>query len=276
LLRIIAGLEELDKGSIILDGKEITKLPPSKRNLGMVFQSYALFPNMTAYKNIEFGLKSKKYTKNEIKEKIEKILKMVDLVHVSDKYPNEMSGGQQQRISLARAIALEPHILLLDEPLSALDAKVRENLRKEIKKIQKNMGITTIMVTHDQEEALTMADKIVVMNGGEVMQIGTPEEIYKQPANRFVADFIGKINFLNDLDGESIIIRPEELLYSIKEKTGYTEAIVTQIEFRGAFYRISLEIDGEEILLDLLSKEKNSLKLSLGEKLYIKLDSKEV
>lgn len=276
LLRIISGLEELNSGEVILDNKNVTKLTPAKRNLGMVFQSYALFPNMTAYKNIEFGLKSKKCKKNEIKNKIKKILEMVDLIHVSDKYPNEMSGGQQQRISLARAIALEPNILLLDEPLSALDAKVRENLRKEIKKIQKNMGITTIMVTHDQEEALTMADKIVVMNGGEVMQIGTPEEIYKKPANRFVADFIGKINFLNDLEGESVLIRPEELLYSEKEKIGYTEGVITQIEFRGAFYRISLDIDGEEVLLDLLSKEKKNLKLSLGERLYIKSDSKEV
>lgn len=276
LLRIIAGLEELNNGNVILGDNEITKLSPAKRNLGMVFQSYALFPNMTAYKNIEFGLKSKKYKKKEIKEKIKKILEIVDLIHVADKYPNEMSGGQQQRISLARAIALEPNILLLDEPLSALDAKVRESLRKEIKNIQKKMRITTIMVTHDQEEALTMADKIIVMNGGEVMQIGTPEEIYKKPANRFVANFIGKINFLNDIEGESVLIRPEELLYSEKEKVGYTQGEIIQIEFRGAFYRVSLDIGGEEVLLDLLSKEKKNLKLSLGEKLYIKLNSKEV
>ena len=276
LLRIIAGLEEANAGDIILGEKNITKLSPAKRNLGMVFQSYALFPNMTAYKNIEFGLKSQGYKKDEIKEKIEKILELVDLTHVANKYPNEMSGGQQQRISLARAIALEPNILLLDEPLSALDAKVRENLRKEIKNIQKNMGITTIMVTHDQEEALTMADKIIVMNGGEVMQVGTPEEIYINPANRFVADFIGKINFLDDKNGDPLLIRPENLSYSKLSKDGYKNGKIIQIEFRGAFYRISLDLDGVEILLDILSKEKRELGVDVGDTLYIKLDVEEV
>ena len=276
LLRIIAGLEDLNSGEIILEGKDITNLAPSKRNLGMVFQSYALFPNMTAFKNIEFGLKAKGFSKSKIKDKIETILKMVDLSHVANKYPNELSGGQQQRISLARAIVLEPNILLLDEPLSALDAKVRESLRTEIKNIQKRMGITTIMVTHDQEEALTMADKIVVMNGGEVMQVGTPEEIYTQPENRFVADFIGKINALDSSEGDSLLIRPEAFVYSTEPTKGYVKGNVSHIEFRGAFYRITLTLESTDVLLDIFAKEKNELNIILGSDLYLKLETKYV
>ena len=267
LLRIIAGLEKLDSGSILVNGKEITTLEPSQRNLSMVFQSYALFPNMTVFENIEYGLKKKIKNKNQRKNKIMEVLKMVGLDHITSKYPDEMSGGQQQRVSLARALALEPNILLLDEPLSALDAKVRESLRKEIREIQQKLKITTIMVTHDQEEALTMGDKIAIINGGEIVQFGTPEEVYSKPKDIFVADFIGKINFITDKNNDIYTIRPEE-------KEDAHRGTIKNIEFRGAFYRITLELFGDNIYIDILSKEKEKLNLKINDSLYIKLNEK--
>lgn len=274
LLRIIAGLEKLDSGSILVNGKEITTLEPSQRNLSMVFQSYALFPNMTVFENIEYGLKNKVKDKHERKNKIMKVLKMVGLDHITSKYPDEMSGGQQQRVSLARALALEPNILLLDEPLSALDAKVRESLRKEIREIQQKLKITTIMVTHDQEEALTMGDKIAIINGGEIVQFGTPEEIYSKPKDIFVADFIGKINFITDKNNDIYTIRPEDVEYFTDEKEETYKGIIKNIEFRGAFYRITLELFGDNIYIDILSKEKEKLNLKINDSLYIKLNEK--
>ena len=269
LLRIIAGLETPNSGNIFLNERDITKLDPSLRNLSMVFQSYALFPNMTVYENIEYGLKKKIRDKEKRKSKIMEVLNLVGLEHISFKYPDEMSGGQQQRVSLARAIALEPDILLLDEPLSALDAKVRENLRSEIKDIQTKLGITTIMVTHDQEEALTMGDKIAVINGGEVVQFGEPKEIYNNPKDIFVADFIGKINFITDKDNKVYTVRPENIIYSFEEKEEYIETIIKKIEFRGAFYRIFLFRKADEILLDIMSKEMEKYNLKVGDRLFI-------
>ncbi|BBA52387.1 putative ABC transporter ATP-binding protein [Fusobacterium varium] len=274
LLRIIAGLEKLDSGNILVNKKEITVLEPSQRNLSMVFQSYALFPNMTVFENIEYGLKKKIKDKHQRKEKIMNVLKMVGLDHIISKYPDEMSGGQQQRVSLARALALEPNILLLDEPLSALDAKVRESLRKEIREIQQNLKITTIMVTHDQEEALTMGDKIAIINGGEIVQFGTPEEIYSKPKDIFVADFIGKINFITDENNDIYTVRPEDIEYSIEKKEKTHKGTIKNIEFRGAFYRITLELFGDNIYIDILSKEKEKLNLKINDFLYIKLNEK--
>ncbi|WP_242850500.1 ABC transporter ATP-binding protein [Clostridium baratii] len=210
LLRIIAGLERENSGTISLENNDITKLSTRERNVGIVFQSYALFPNMTGEENITFGLKNKKLQDNKIKEILNETVKLVQLEGIAKKYPSEMSGGQMQRIALARAIAMEPNILLLDEPLSALDAKVRSKLRYEIKELQKKLKITTIMVTHDQEEALSMGDRIVVMNSGKIEQIGTPEEIYNNPLNSFVADFIGTTNIIK-LGEKEIMVRPEDL-----------------------------------------------------------------
>lgn len=269
LLRIIAGLETPNSGNIFLNERNITKLDPSLRKLSMVFQSYALFPNMTVYENIEYGLKKKIKNKEERKSKIMEVLKLVGLEHIPLKYPDEMSGGQQQRVSLARALALEPDILLLDEPLSALDAKVRENLRNEIKDIQMKLGITTIMVTHDQEEALTMGDKIAVINGGEVAQYGEPKEIYNNPKDIFVADFIGKINFITDKNNEVYTVRPENIEYSLNYKENFTETLIKKIEFRGAFYRIFLFRKTDEIILDIMSKEMEKYNLKVGDKLFI-------
>ncbi|MEG0237038.1 ATP-binding cassette domain-containing protein [Cetobacterium sp.] len=271
LLRIIAGLEKSNSGAIYLGKENITDLEPSKRNLSMVFQSYALFPNMTVFQNIEYGLKNKIKLKEDRKKKIEKVLELVGLLHIKDKYPDEMSGGQQQRVSLARALAMEPNILLLDEPLSALDAKVREKLRTEIKAIQEKLGITTIMVTHDQEEALTMANRIVIINGGEIVQIGTPEEIYNSPKDIFVADFIGKINFITTDEGEVYSLRPENIEYKTSYEVGFIETNIEDLEFRGPFYRLTLKAGKEKIFLDIFSKEKDKLKIEKHSKLYVKL-----
>lgn len=196
LLRAIAGLDLQQSGQIIQDGKDISLLPPAERDFGIVFQSYALFPNLTVAENVGFGLLGKSWSKVKIEARVQDLLTKVGLDAHSDKYPSQISGGQQQRVALARALANSPGLLLLDEPLSALDAKVRVRLRAELKELQRSLGITTIMVTHDQDEALALADKIVVMSDGKIEQIGTPEQIYAQPASVFVADFVGAMNFL--------------------------------------------------------------------------------
>ncbi|MBP3965659.1 putative 2-aminoethylphosphonate ABC transporter ATP-binding protein [Paenibacillus lignilyticus] len=251
LLRIIAGLESPTEGSVLVGGKEITKLPPAKRNFGMVFQSYALFPNLTAYQNVAYGLHGKKFSRKEIDEKVRHVLELVDLAHMGDRFPAQLSGGQQQRIALARAIVLSPDFLLLDEPLSALDAKVREKLREQICELQEKLGITTVMVTHDQEEALTMADRIVVMNNAEIKQVGTPQEVYHVPASPFVADFIGAINFMNPGQDAPVqggmAIRPEHVHIHAMPVANGIPAIVRQIEFRGSFYRLTVQVEQQEV-----------------------------
>jgi putative spermidine/putrescine transport system ATP-binding protein len=195
-LRMIAGFEQPTSGSIVVDGKEITRRPPNRRNVGMVFQSYALFPNMTVANNIGFGLKVRKRPGAAIRKRVDELLELIGLPGRGDRYPWQLSGGQQQRVALARALAIEPQVLLLDEPLSALDAKIRVALRKEIRSIQRQLGITTVYVTHDQEEALSLSDRVVVMSEGRIEQIGTPAEIYNFPATPFVASFVGTLNLL--------------------------------------------------------------------------------
>jgi len=262
LLRIIAGLESPTSGQIIIDGKDSTHLPPSKRNFGIVFQSYALFPNMTVMGNVMFGLQQKKHlSREEIHEKVCDSLRMVDLFEHRDKYPRQLSGGMQQRTALARAIALSPAFLLLDEPLSALDAKVRVKLRTEIRAIQKALKITAIMVTHDQEEALTMADRIVVMNNSFVEQIGTPRKIYDFPATPFVANFIGAMNFFQN-SGEICAIRPENVIITNRKDRYDITATVKNVEFKGPLTRIhGILPDLTEINLDLPSDSADNLNL---------------
>ncbi len=196
LLRIIAGLEEQSAGSIHQNGRDISALPPAQRDYGIVFQSYALFPNLSIYDNVAYGLVNRRAGRAAIDARVSELLQLVGLPDAGAKYPAQLSGGQQQRVALARALATSPGLLLLDEPLSALDAIVRVHLRQEIRALQQRLGVTTIMVTHDQEEALSMADRIVVMNQGVIDQIGTPLEIYREPATPFVADFVGKVNML--------------------------------------------------------------------------------
>ncbi|MGD9808497.1 MAG: spermidine/putrescine ABC transporter ATP-binding protein PotA [Deferribacterales bacterium] len=204
LLKIIGGFENQDSGSVYLDGKEVSKLPPNKREVNTVFQSYALFPHLNVYDNVAFGLKMKKMPKNEIKSLVEEALETVKLRDFADRMPSKLSGGQQQRVAIARAIVQKPKLLLLDEPLSALDYKLRKQMQLELKRIQRMLGITFIFVTHDQEEALSMSDRVVVMNEGVIQQVGTPKEVYEEPKNLFVAKFVGEINILHGVIKEKL------------------------------------------------------------------------
>jgi putative spermidine/putrescine transport system ATP-binding protein len=195
-LRLVAGFDQPDAGRIVVDGKDITRTPPNKRDMGMVFQAYSLFPNMTAEQNVEYGLRIRRKAKGERRARVAELLELVGLGQAAKRYPHQLSGGMQQRVALARSIAIEPKVLLLDEPLSALDAKVRVQLREEIRRIQLELGITTLYVTHDQEEALSISDRVAVMWGGRIEQIGSPAEMYGSPATPFVAEFIGTMNRL--------------------------------------------------------------------------------
>jgi iron(III) transport system ATP-binding protein len=274
LLRAIAGLDIQTAGTITQAGRDISALPPSERDFGIVFQSYALFPNLTVIKNVAYGLENRKTPKAKIQARVTELLELVGLHDQGDKYPAQLSGGQQQRVALARALATSPGLLLLDEPLSALDAKVRVRLRQEVKDLQHRLGVTTIMVTHDQEEALTMADHIVVMNQGVIEQVGTPEEIYGRPASPFVADFVGTMNFLPGTavgDGRvnlggielatangtpaaaqgdvvTICIRPEDVVTrNVTEASpNAVKATVDELEFLGSFYRATLRPRGSD------------------------------
>lgn len=298
LLRIIAGLENPTSGQVFINGRDVTKLPPGKRNFGIVFQSYALFPNMTVRENIAFGLDRRKFTKKEIAAKIHDVLEQVNLADQIDKYPAQLSGGQQQRIALARALVVSPDFLLLDEPLSALDAKVRAKVRKEIRSLQQRLGITTIMVTHDQEEALTMADQIVVMNNACIMQQGTPVEVYDQPNSPFVADFIGSINFFQtDIRSNANVTtdrtliqklsenqenikacRPEDIEIVQKKSLNSFNVTIHDIEFHGYGYRLWLDlgedkdslINNNYISVDMSADELASLDIHPGDEISIR------
>ena len=227
LLRAIAGLDLQTRGTIRQGGKDISVLPPSQRDYGIVFQSYALFPNLTIEKNIAFGLENTRRSKAEIAQRVSELLDLVGLASQAKKYPAQLSGGQQQRIALARAMAISPGLLLLDEPLSALDAKVRVHLRHEIKNLQRKLGVTTIMVTHDQEEALAMADRIVVMNHGVIEQVGTPTHVYREPQSLFVADFIGETNQFpaRVLPGAKVSVAGTELVCAPADLAPGSEAV---------------------------------------------------
>ncbi len=264
LLRIIGGFETPDIGSVYFDGEDITKLPPNKRQLNTVFQKYALFTHMTIAENIAFGLRIKKKNEEYIKERIKYALDLVNLSGFENRMPDSLSGGQQQRIAIARAIVNEPKVLLLDEPLGALDLKLRQEMQYELIRLKNELGITFIYVTHDQEEALTMSDTIVVMNQGYIQQIGTPESIYNEPENAFVADFIGESNIIDgimisdrlvEINGQKfecvdegfepnepvdVVIRPEDVELGEPEG-GQTTGTVTSIIFKGVHYEIQVE-----------------------------------
>jgi spermidine/putrescine ABC transporter ATP-binding subunit len=216
-LRCLAGFERVDDGRIYFDDQDVTYLPPHKRNTGMVFQNYALWPHMTVYENIAYGLKIRKVPKKEIDERVKNILKLVHLEGMENRSPHQLSGGQQQRVALARALVINPKVLLLDEPLSNLDAKLRLEMRAELKRLQKQLGITTVYVTHDQEEAMSISDRLAVMDIGVVKQVGTPEDVYNRPRDMFVADFIGQGTFIR---GEIIEIDKGRLLVELEEGLG--------------------------------------------------------
>ena len=265
LLRVIAGLEAADTGDVTLDGASLANVPARLRNFGIVFQSYSLFPNMSVARNIGYGLECRKWRKDAIAPRVSEVLKLVHLADQAQKFPHQLSGGQQQRVALARALAPNPAVLLLDEPLSALDAKVREGLRAEIKELQTALRITTVMVTHDQHEAMEMADRIVVMNGGVIEQVGGAVELYDRPVNRFVAEFIGRMNLVRasttvsdasepERGPDSMVgIRPEHIEL-IEAGTAAMDTLQGRIEkcvFLGSFTRITLRVDGSPLLLEL-------------------------
>ncbi|MCK6451569.1 MAG: putative 2-aminoethylphosphonate ABC transporter ATP-binding protein [Alphaproteobacteria bacterium] len=300
LLRAIAGLDIQTSGRIFQGGKEVSNLPSSQRDFGIVFQSYALFPNLTVSANVGYGLVSRGMARVEIETRVNDLLRLVGLPESGRKYPAQLSGGQQQRVALARALALSPGMLLLDEPLSALDARVRAHLRVEIRRLHQRLAITTIMVTHDQEEALTMADRIVVMNHGVIEQVGTPTEVYRRPASAFVADFVGTTNFLPaivagpghvrfgainlacDLDVQfgpgkdvTLAIRPEDVVVrNIAPSTPNTfTARVAEIEFLGSFCRVGLAVNGGDpaLLADFSINAVRDLGIAEGKEMPIAL-----
>jgi len=285
-LRMIAGFELPTTGSITLDGEDITYKSPNQRNVGMVFQSYALFPNLTIGQNIGFGLQVRKVPEAEIKKKVDEMLSLVHLESHINKYPYQLSGGQQQRIALTRALAINPRVLLLDEPLSALDAKIRVELRLEIRRIQQAMGITTIYVTHDQEEALLISDRVVVMSQGLMEQVGTPANIYNFPSSEFVAQFVGQLNMLPvtqvDLqnntcvlagqtvkfehsperkisDSPRLAIRPEELQIGTGEGRNALRGKVETVLFLGAIVRLRVDVGGVVLSADFFNERTRTL-----------------
>jgi putative 2-aminoethylphosphonate ABC transporter ATP-binding protein len=299
LLRIITGFEQQTIGNLIYDGKVINDVIPQKRDFGIVFQSYALFPNMTVHQNIAFGLNMRKVPKRLSDERVSEILQLVGLTEWERHYPSQLSGGQQQRVALGRAIAIKPKVLLLDEPLSALDAKIRLRLRTVIKKLQEELGITMIYVTHDQEEALAMADRVVIMRDGEIRQIGTPWEIYKEPKTSFIAEFVGISNFitakkkngnvqfgrlemvvsnLDDIDSQTLYlaIRPEniELLSEDISAENYLPSNIVEVEaeiinFLGAIVRVTFTLEAEEMIVDISEKEFEKIKLRRKDKIKL-------
>jgi len=262
LLRILAGLIEPDSGEIRLDGRDLTKVPARHRGFGIVFQSYSLFPNMTASENIAYGLKVRRQPVAAIRSRVAELLEMIGLPGSGAKLPDQLSGGEQQRIALARAIAVEPALLLLDEPLSALDVQVRISLRRQIRALQKRLRIPTLMVTHDQEEAMEMADRIVCMNEGRIEQIGTPRELYQSPSSPFVAGFIGAINFLPGPIAARLLpehatapalpigIRPESLRLAVPSgAAGELLGSVAAMSFLGGTLRVLIDVEGHDVVV---------------------------
>jgi iron(III) transport system ATP-binding protein len=302
LLRIVAGLETQDEGSIVQGGRDISRLPAMRRDYGIVFQSYALFPNLTIFANVAYGLVNRRKGHDEIKRRVAELLKLVGLPDAGLKYPGQLSGGQQQRIALARALATSPGLLLLDEPLSALDALERVRLRGEIRALQRRLGVTTIMVTHDQEEALSMADEVVVMNHGRIEQVGTPQQIYRNPASAFVADFVGKVNVISAIaegagrfrfgtlmlegavGGEAVpagarvklYLRPEDVLVDGAIQPSATTATgrVAKVEFLGAFCLVTVALAGAEeqpLIVSLSRGRSDEMQLAEGAALSVAL-----
>lgn len=298
LLRMIAGFNTVDGGEIYFDDKQLNKVPAHKRDIGMVFQNYAIFPHLTVAENVAYGLKAKKVPKDQIGKRVEEALELVQILKLKDRKPNELSGGQQQRVALARAFVIEPSVLLMDEPLSNLDAKLRVQMRTVIKKLQRRLGITTIYVTHDQEEALAISDRIAVMKEGHIMQVGTPESIYKKPENTFVAGFIGVSNFVDcEIDGADpetakleikkectlsarlntpykgkgvISARPEQLFFDEKEGLPGT---ITLSTFLGDFVEYEIELKNGQILqLNEYTKDVHTVRPD-GEEVRVNFDT---
>jgi putative spermidine/putrescine transport system ATP-binding protein len=299
-LRCVAGFEFPDSGEVLVDGKDVLGLPANKRNMGMVFQAYSLFPNMTAQQNVEFSMKIRRRPRSERSKRALELLELVGLSRQAERYPRQLSGGQQQRVALARALALEPAVLLLDEPLSALDAKVRVQLREEVRRIQLELGITTLYVTHDQEEALSVSDRVAVLSEGRIEQIGTPAEVYTHPKTSFVASFVGTVNraevtvlsasgktvrwgpavlkleteafAYHDGDAVTLYLRPEDVTLGLGRNGtipsgGLFNGRVTSITFLGPVTRVSVRTEVGPVVADLSSAE--ALELSIDSEVSV-------
>jgi sulfate transport system ATP-binding protein len=276
LLRIIAGLETPDEGSIVFHGEDVSSRDVRDRNVGFVFQHYALFRHMTVFDNVAFGLRMKpkkeRPAESQIKKKVHDLLELVQLGWLGDRYPEQLSGGQRQRIALARALAVEPKILLLDEPFGALDAKVRKELRRWLARLHEEVNLTSVFVTHDQEEAMEVADRIVVMNKGVIEQIGAPGEVYEKPASDFVYHFLGDSNRLQLANQQQILFRPHEILLASQASAGSTAGEVRDIRPLGATTRVTLKVAGQDEPIEVeVVKDHDSLTgLSRGQVLYFR------
>jgi sulfate transport system ATP-binding protein len=266
LLRAIAGLEELDTGRVVIDGEDVSTKPTQKREVGFVFQHYAAFKHMTVYENVGFGLKIRKWKKDKIRERVDELLNLVQLPGLADRYPSQLSGGQRQRMALARALAVQPQVLLLDEPFGALDAKVRKDLRTWLRNLHEEMNVTTIFVTHDQEEAMDVAGQLVVMNQGRVEQSGTANDLYEKPANEFVMSFVGEVNRLGDS-----YVRPHDIEIVGDKDESTEEAMVQRIVALGFEIRVELVLaDGNEVWAQLTRQELQRLELREGQIAYLR------
>jgi putative spermidine/putrescine transport system ATP-binding protein len=301
VLRMVAGFETPSAGSITIDGQDVTSLRPNQRNIGMVFQAYALFPNLTVAQNVAFGLRVKGISGAEVDKTVTEMLRLIGLPDLGARYPFQLSGGQQQRVALARALAVKPRVLLLDEPLSALDAKIRVSLRAEIRDIQRTLGITTIFVTHDQEEALSMSDRVVVMNGGIAEQVGPPFEVYNRPATKFVANFVGTLNTFDavvDVASEgritvggvpvtlpaplttsgniTIALRPEAVqLGRVPGREVVLPAVIEDVHFMGSVIRIRARAAGASVALDTFNRA-DAPPPAVGDRTEISLSGRDI
>ena len=266
LLRAIAGLETLDAGRVLIDGEDVSKKPTQKREVGFVFQHYAAFKHMTVYENVGFGLKIRKWKKDKISERVHELLRLVQLEGLADRYPSQLSGGQRQRMALARALAVEPQVLLLDEPFGALDAKVRKDLRTWLRNLHEEMNVTTIFVTHDQEEAMDVAGQLVVMNEGRVEQSGSANDLYEHPANEFVMSFVGEVNRLGD-----DYVRPHDMEVVLDPDDRTEQGLVQRIVALGFEIRVEFVLaDGTEVWAQLTRNELQRLELREGQIAYLR------
>jgi putative spermidine/putrescine transport system ATP-binding protein len=301
-LRMVAGLHPADRGRILLEGRDVTQDPANRRGMGVVFQSYALFPNMTAAENIAYGLVVRKRSKRDIKQKVDELVELIQIGDAAERYPHQLSGGQQQRVALARALAIEPPVLLLDEPLSALDAAVRLTLRLEIRRIQRSLGIATMYITHDQEEALSISDRVAVMRDGRVEQLGTPEEIYTTPANSYVAGFVGTSNRLpvrvagngaavewqgREVDvaadarfpagSEAVmVVRPERVHVRARangSEPGTWPGTVVERTFLGSVTRFTVRVGDELLLADVPGEATAAVRLTVDDPVAVAFDA---
>jgi len=274
ILRMIAGFEQPTHGDVVLAGQNVTKLPPNQRDLNLVFQHYALFPHMTVEENIAFGLKMKKIPKDEQKKRIEEAVAMTQLTALTSRYPHQLSGGQQQRVAIARAIANKPKVLLLDEPLGALDLQLRKNLQSELKHLQRSLGITFVYVTHDQEEAMMLSDRIVIMNGGRVEQVGTPREIYATPKTLFAATFVGENNIFSSSEG-LFAVRPEKLRPARETEGARVTGVIQDVLYLGNVHKLTVQLDQEPMSVTIALDFTDERPWQIGERIGVNWSPKD-